>query len=188
MQQEPGPGPGLASAPPVAPKTDKAKKAKTKQVALPLVPEHQTRSSERSNTRLEFQSAIPIIALLPIFFGTALEQDVINLPAYGAVAEICGKVAMDEGPSLFSMVMRREIPKENISNTKDCYDWAAAIKKDEIEKQPIPLWMDTDLPSTVTSTENNRNHNADFYHYFMALAQWLQLYFLLELQYIQVNN
>ena len=60
---------------------------------------------------LGFQSAILIIALLPIFFCNALGQNVINLPAYSAVAEICGKVAMDEGPSLFSMIMRLEIPK-----------------------------------------------------------------------------
>ena len=89
----------------------------------PQAPEHPTRIFERSNKivplpRLGFQSAIRIIALLPIRFGTALGQDVINLPAYGAVAEICGKIAMDEGQSLFSMIMRLEIPKENLQTLK----------------------------------------------------------------------
>lgn len=98
-QWEPGPGPGLASVPPVAQKTDKAKKAKTKQVAPPLVPDHSTRSSERYNKGvpppwLGFQSAILIIALIPIRFGTAVGHDVINLPVYGAVAEICEKVVI----------------------------------------------------------------------------------------------
>ena len=84
-----------------------------------------------------------IIALLQIRFGTALRQDVINLPAYGEVADICGKIAMDIGPSLFSMIMRLEIPKENTTNTKSCCDYAAAIMKDESDKHTIPSWMDT---------------------------------------------
>ena len=157
-QEGPGPGPpGLASAPAVAPKVDKAKRVKPKPTAPPLAPEHPTRTSERSNKglpppRLGFQSAILIIALLPIIFRTALGQYVINLLAYGAVSEVCGKIAMDEGPSLFFMIMRLEIPKENISNTKGCYDYAAAIMKDENYKQIILSWMDTDIPTTVTST------------------------------------
>ena len=139
----PEPGPKLALALPVAPKVDKANRVKPKLAAPPLAPEHLTRTSERSNKgvpppRLGFQSTILIIALLPIHFGTALGQDVINLPAYGAAAEICGKIAMDEGPSLFSMIMRLEIPKENTTNTKSCYDYAAAIMKDENDKQTIP--------------------------------------------------
>ena len=106
-QEGPDPGPLLALAPPVASKVDKAKRVKPKLAAPPLAPERPTRTFERSiigvpPPRLGFQSAILIIALLPIFFGTALGQDVINLPAYGAVAEIYGKIAMDEGPSLFS--------------------------------------------------------------------------------------
>ena len=110
-QEAPKPGPTLALAPPVAPKVDKAKRVKPKPAALPLAPEHFTRTSERSikgvpPPRLKFQSAIQIIALLLILFGTALGQYVINLSAFGAVAEICGKIAMDEGPSLFSMIIR----------------------------------------------------------------------------------
>ena len=54
----------------------------------------------------------------------------INLPAYGGVAEICGKVSMDERASLFSMIMRLEIPKENLTNTAKCYDSTAAIMRD----------------------------------------------------------
>ena len=109
-QEGPDPGPPLALAPPVALKVDKTKRVKPKPAAPPLAPEHPTRTSKRSNKgvpppRLGIQSAILIIALLPILFGTALGQDVINLPAYGAVAEICGKIAIDEGPSLFSMIM-----------------------------------------------------------------------------------
>ena len=128
--------------------------------APPLAPEHPTRTSERSNKgvtppRLGFQSAILIIALLPILFGTALGQDVINLPAYGAVAEICGKIAMNPKPSLFSMILQLEIPRENTTNTKRCFDYAAAIMKYENDKQTIPSWMDTDISTTVTSTENN---------------------------------
>ena len=51
--------------------------------------------------------------------------------------------------------MRLEIFNNNVTNTKGCYDWSAAIMKDENEKQPIPSWMDTDISTTVTSTENN---------------------------------
>ena len=103
-QEGPEPGPTLALAPPVAPKVDKATRVKLKPAATPLALEHPTRTVERSNKgvsppRLRFRSAILIIALLPILFRTALRQDVINLPAYGAVAEICGKIAMNEGPS-----------------------------------------------------------------------------------------
>ena len=110
-QEGPEPGPKLALTLPVAPKVDKAKIVKLKHAAPPLAPEHPTRTSERSNKgapppRLGFQSAILIIALLLILFGTALGQDVINLPAYGAVAEICGKIAMDEAPSLFSFLRK----------------------------------------------------------------------------------
>ena len=82
------------------------------------------RTSERLNKgvyspRLGFQSAI--IALLPIRFRTAIGKDVIIIPGYGAVAEICGKVAMDEGLSLFSMIMLPDIPKENVTNTNCCH-------------------------------------------------------------------
>ena len=38
---------------------------------------------------------------------------------------------MDEGPSLFTMIMRLEISKEYTTNPKSCYDYAAAIMKDE---------------------------------------------------------
>ena len=74
-QEWPGLGPGLASAPPVAPKTDKAKKAKSKPVAHPLASEHLTCRFKRSNkegplSRLGFQSALLILELLPILFGT----------------------------------------------------------------------------------------------------------------------
>ena len=170
-QEGPEPGPTLALAQPVAPKVDKVKRVKPKPAAPPLAAEHPTRTSELSNKtvpppRLGFQSAILIIAHLPILFGTALGQDVINLPAYGAVAEICGKIAMDEGSSLFSMIMRLKILEENTTNTKSCYDYAAAIMKDENDKQTIPSWMDTDIPTTVTIIGNNQNHSADFYHYF----------------------
>ena len=86
-QEGPDPGPPLALAPPFAPKVDKAKRVKPKPAAPPLASEHPTRTSERSNKgipppRLGFQNAILIISLLPILFGTALGQDVINLPAY----------------------------------------------------------------------------------------------------------
>ena len=89
-------GPTLALAPPYSLKVDKAKKVNPKPAEPPLALEHSTRTSERSNKgvpppRLGFQSDILVIALLPILFGTALGQDVINLPAYGEVAEICGK-------------------------------------------------------------------------------------------------
>ena len=160
MQEGPNPGPPLALAPPVALKVDTAKRVEPKPAAPPLASEHLTRTSERSNkgvppSRLGFQSAILIIALLPIRYGTALGQDVINLPAYGAGAEICGKIAMDEGPLLFSMIMRLEISRKNTTNIKSCYDFAAAIIKNENDNQTIPSWMDTDIPTTVTITENN---------------------------------
>ena len=166
-QEGSGPDPTLALVPPVAPKIDKANKVKPKPAAPPLVPEHPTRTSERSNKRvppqrLEFQSAILIITRLPILFGTALGQDVIKLPAYGALAEICGKLAMDEGRSLFSMIMRLENPKKITTNTKSCYDYVAAIMKEENEKQMIFLWMDMDIPTTVISTENNQNRKRRF--------------------------
>ena len=174
-QEGPNPDPGLAAAPRVAPKIDKAKRFKPKLAALLLASEHPTLTSERSNKgvpppRLGFQSAILIIALLPILSGTALGQVVINLPAYGAVAEICGKVAMDEGLSLYSMIMRLEIFKENITHTKNCYDWAAAIIKHEISKQPIPLWMNTDLPTTFSSSENNENRKGRFLPLLLGIA------------------
>ena len=72
------------------------------------------------------------------------------------------KIAMDEGPSLFSMIMRLKISKENTTNTKSCYDYAAAIMNDENDKQTIPSWMDTDIPTTVTSTENHQNQKRRF--------------------------
>ena len=72
------------------------------------------------------------------------------------------QIAMDEGQSLFSMTMRLEIPKEITTNTKSCYDYAAAIMKDENDKQTKPSWMDSDLPTTVTSTENNQNRKRRF--------------------------
>ena len=160
-QKQPGPDLGLASAPPAAPKVDEAKIVKPKPAALPLEPKHPTHTFERYNKgvprpRLGFQSALLIIALLPICFDIALGQDVINLLAYGAVAEICGKVALDEGPSLFSMIMRLEILKKNTTNTKSCYDYAAAIMRNELDKQPILLFMDTDIPTAVTIIENNQ--------------------------------
>ena len=46
---------------------------------------------------------------------------------------------MDEGPLLFSLIMRLEISKENTTNTKSCYYCAAGIMKDENDKQTIPL-------------------------------------------------
>ena len=164
-----GPGPRLepALAPPVAQKIDKAKKAKAKRVAPTLAPEFLTRSSKRSNKgipppRLGFQIAILIIAILHILFGNALEQDVINLPAFGAVAEIYGKVLMDKGPSLLSIIMRLEIDKENIAHTNSCYDYAVAIIKNENSKQPIPSCMDADILITVTRTENNQSRKRRF--------------------------
>ena len=143
MHEGPDPGPPLALSPPFATKVDNAKRVNPKPAEQPLALEHPTRTSERSNNgvpppRLGFHSAILIIALLPILFGTELGHNVINLQAYGAVSEICGKIAMDEGPSLVSMIMRLEIPKENTTNTKRCYDYAAAIMKDENDKQTIP--------------------------------------------------
>ena len=69
---------------------------------------------------------------------------------------------MDEGLSLFSMIMRLEIPKENITNTNSCYDYAAAIMKGENDKQTITSWIDTDIPTKVTSTENNQNRKRRF--------------------------
>ena len=120
-QEGPEPGLTIALAPPVAPKVDKANKVKPKPAAPLMAPEHPTRTFERSNKgvpppRLGFRSAILIIARAPILFGTAFGQDVINIPAYGAVAEICGEIAMDEGSSLFSMIMRLEIFKDNTTN------------------------------------------------------------------------
>ena len=92
------------------------------------------------------------MALIPFVIGTVLTQDVINLPANGTVAEICGNVVLDEGQSLFSLVSRLEIYKENLTNTVKCYDCAATILKDDNDQQTILLWMDTDIPTTVTST------------------------------------
>ena len=54
------------------------------------------------------------------------------------------------------------IPKENTTNIRSCYDYAAAIMKDENDKQTIPSWMDTDIPTTVTSTKNNQNRKRRF--------------------------
>ena len=54
-----------------------------------------TANNELPPSRLGFKTAILIIALLQIFFATALLQDVINLPANEAVAAKCGKVAID---------------------------------------------------------------------------------------------
>ena len=76
-------------------------KVKPKLAAPQLAPENPARTSERFNKgvpppRLGFQSAILIIALIQILCKTAVGQDVINIPAYGAVAEICEKVAIDE--------------------------------------------------------------------------------------------
>ena len=76
-QEGPEPGPTLALAPPVTLKVYKAKRVKPKPAATPFSPKHLTRTSELSNKgvpppRLRFQSAILIIALLPIRFGTAL--------------------------------------------------------------------------------------------------------------------
>ena len=34
--------------------------------------------------------------------------------------------------------------------------------KDENDKQTIPSWMDTDIPISVTSTENNQNRKRQF--------------------------
>ena len=69
---------------------------------------------------------------------------------------------MDEGSSLFSMIMRLEFVKENTTNTKSCYDYAAAIMKDKNDKKTIPSWMDTDIPTTVTGSENNQNRKRRF--------------------------
>ena len=41
---------------------------------------------------------------------------------------------MDKGPSLFSIIMRLEIPKKNTTNTKSCYDYVATIMKNENDK------------------------------------------------------
>ena len=144
-QEKPKFGSTLAFAPPVAMKVDKANKVKSKPAALSMAPDHRTRTSECSNKnvpppRLVFQSAILIIAFLPIHFGTAF-GNVIYLQAYGSFSEIFGKIAMDEGPSLFSMLMRLEIHKENTIYTKRCHDNAAIIVNDENDKQTIRLWI-----------------------------------------------
>ena len=67
---------------------------------------------------------------------------------------------MDKGPSLFSIIMRLEILKKNTTNTKRCYDYAAAIMKDGNDKQTISSWMDTDIFTTFISTENNQNRKS----------------------------
>ena len=77
---------------------------------------------------------------------------------------------MDKGPLLFSMIMRLEIPKENTTNTKRCYDYVVAIMKDENDKQTIPSWMDTDIFTTVTSTKNNQDRKRRFFPLLLGIG------------------
>ena len=68
------------------------------------------------------------------------------------------------------MIMRLEILKENTTNTNSCNDYAAAIMKDENDKQTIPSWMDTDIPTTVTSTKTNQNQKRRFLPLFLLIG------------------
>ena len=71
--------------------------------------------------------------------------------------KICGKISIDEGPSLFSIIMPLKFFIKITTNTKSCYDYAATIMKDENTKQTITSYMDKDIFTTVTNTENNEN-------------------------------
>ena len=152
---------------PAAAKAPKEKKGKSKAAAPPLAAEHPTRHSERSNKgvpppRLGYTSAILIIALLPLLFATAFGQDVIQLPSYGAIAEQCGTISLDEGPSMFSMVMRLELPKENVNNTDNCYGYTSDIVKEDNEIGSIPSWMDTNIISSGTNSETEKRRKRRF--------------------------
>lgn len=128
---------------PAAAKSQKAKKGKSKVAPQPPAQDNPTRHSERFNKgvpppRLGCTSAILIIALLPLLFGTAFNQDVIHHPSYGTIAEKCGTISLDEGPSMFSMVMRLEISKENVANTDNCWSYTAELMKKDNDIGSIP--------------------------------------------------
>ena len=61
-----------------------------------------------------------------------------------------------------SLIDCSRTPHSYTTNTKSCYDYAAAIMKDENDKQTIPSRMDSDIPTTITSTENNQNRKRRF--------------------------
>ena len=73
---------------------------------------------------------------------------------------------MDVKPFLFSMKMRLKIPEEITTNTKNCFDYAGAIIKDENDKQLIPSWIDTDILLQLHPQKIIKIDSDDFYHYF----------------------
>ena len=80
--------------------------------------DHAPRISQRKNKGVAPRrfspttNAVLIAFTLFYLFALAAGQDVILLQSYGAVAEKCGQVAIDEGPAFFSMVLRLHIPHE----------------------------------------------------------------------------
>ena len=55
------------------------------------------------------------------------------------------------------MTLQIKIPINKTTNIKSCFDYAAAIIRDDIDKQPIMVFINTEIPITFTSTENNEN-------------------------------
>lgn len=105
-----------------------------------------TRSSVRANKGvppLRFNPTVFALMILLILFCSASAHDVILLPAYGAVAEKCGNVSIDESPALLSMVVRMEIPNGKYF-TRHCQNGAKNVDDDMIMLEKSlnqPAWM-----------------------------------------------
>ena len=105
-QEGPGFDKKLASALPVVLKVDIANRIKFYLAAPIIAPEQLTRTFDSFNKgvplpKLGSITAIRIIVILPILFATAVKQDLINLPAYGAFAKICLKLLWTKNCNYF---------------------------------------------------------------------------------------
>ena len=119
-----------------------------------------TRSSTRvASTTKRFTSIsyVPVTTLLLLlFWSPALADNAFPsfiMHSYGAVAENCGKVAIDEGPAFFSMILRLELQQEEV-HFRDCGGNTSTARIVE-EHSQIPSWMDATEPRTTTVNERN---------------------------------
>ena len=87
------------------------------------------------------------ILLLVFGLGIANAEEAVVFHSYGAVAEKCGQVAIDEGPGFFSMVLRLEIHDEEV-HFKQCGPNSTTSNIEE-EKFLIPSWMEANASRIV---------------------------------------
>ena len=122
-------------------------------------------SRSTKNVPLRFNPSINVLVLVTVLLcvlASALGQDVIHLSTYGAVAEKCGKVAIDQGPALFSMILQMEIP--SIEKTgKLCTESIHADKTlalfAELDKNSQqPVWMNyANMSRSLKATTDNNS-------------------------------